>query len=374
MAGLAVLFVASGIWTAVSLQMWVSDLWRDRAGVDFGTYYSAALLGMARGWRALYEGNLYATWEHAVIGHSDKYVNLPLAAWAALPFTVLPFRVADVVWLLLLAGAFVWSWRTATTGPRWERVLLLLAALASYPVHLAIDLGQLALLVGALLVLHWWLLRAGHPVMAGVVLGLAFLKPQDVLLLPLVLLLSRSWKAAAACGITVAVLAVAVAVAIGFDGLHALQSTLSSGPPTCRYCSRQTLGANLPGWAPQLPVRAAIVLVALVPAMVAGARRYERALTAGVLGSLLVTPYLNHGDLTLLFVCAWLVLNAGASSLTRLALLVTYPFVAFENLTGPIPLLVAELAWLVALAWGGLSILDALPARLSRMTRHQLSS
>jgi len=262
--------------------------------------------------------------------------------------------VADVLWSLLLAAGFIWTWRGATNGPAWERAVLLVAGLAAIPVLFAIYQGNLLLLVAALLVLHWRLLRAGHPLLAGVVLGLAFVKPQDVLLLPLVLLLSGRWKTAAACAATASVMAAAVILALGLDGLRGLQATLLHVSLPCGFCTDLTLGRHLPGWVPQFPVRAAIVLIALAPALAAGARRYERALAAGVLGAFLITPYLNSDDLTLLFVCAWLVLNVGASVRMRLGLLVAYPFVAFVYLVGPIPLLLVELACLLALAGHGL--------------------
>jgi alpha-1,2-mannosyltransferase len=364
-AGIAALLAVFGVAAVVDMGVWISDLWAGRAGSDFAGYYVAAMVGRARGWPALYDANVYPQALQALRGSGTVYGNLPLAAWAALPFTALPFHVADVLWSLLLAAALVWTWRAATKGPEWERAFLLLAALAAFPVLFAIHLGQLVLLVAALVVLHWLLLRAGHPVWAGVVLGLAFVKPQDVALLPLVLLLSGRWKAAAACCATVAVMAAAVLLALGPDGLRACESTLRtlSVTQTCEFCTRHTLGGHLPSWVPQLPVRGAVALIALGPAPAAGARRYERALAAGVLGALLVTPYLNAEDLTLLFVCAWLLLSVGAPRWMRLGMLVSYPFVAYENVIGPIPLLLVELAWLAALAWDGLGIAHPSPWR-----------
>jgi hypothetical protein len=357
-SGIAALLAALGVGAVVDMGVWISDLWAGRAGSDFAGYYVAAMVGRAHGWPALYDANVYPQALRALRGSGTVYGNLPLAAWAALPFTALPFHVAEMLWSLLLAAGFVWTWRAATRGPEWERALLLLAPLAAFPVLFAIHLGQLVLLVAALVVLHWWLLRAGRPLLAGVVLGLAFVKPQDVVLLPLVLLLSGRWKAAAACCATVAVMAAAVLLALGPDGLRACASTLRtlSASQTCEFCTRHTLGGHLPSWVPQLPVRAAVALVALAPALVAGARRHERALAAGVLGALLVTPYLNAEDLTLLFVGGWLVLSAGAPRWMRLGMLAGYPFVAYENVIGPIPLLLVELAWLAALAWDGLGL------------------
>jgi alpha-1,2-mannosyltransferase len=367
--GIAALLTVIGAGAAVNMKVWVTDLWTGRAGSDFAGYYVAALVGKAHGWPALYDAKLYWSALKAFRGDGTLFGNLPLAAWMALPFTTLPFHVADVLWSLLLAAAFIWTWRAASSGPEWERAFLLLAALASFPVLFAIHLGQLVLLVGALLVLHWQLLRAGRPVLAGIVLGLAFIKPQDVVLLPLVLLLSGRWKAAAACGATVAVMAVAVLVALGPDGVRACQSTLSqlSQSQVCEFCTRHTLGGHLPSWVPQLPVRAAVALVALVPALTMGGRRYERALAAGVLGAFLVTTYLNAEDLTLLFVCGWLVLSAGGPAWMRLAMLISYPFVAYENQLGPIPLLLVEVGWLGVLAWDSLGG----PSRLLETARHR---
>src|SRR5207249_5249685 len=142
---------------------------------------AAAVVEKAHGWTSLYDGNLFAARLQALIGIRDVFGNLPVAAWAALPFTLLPFNVAKVVWSLLLAAGFVGTWQAATSGPLRKRVLLLLVGLETFPVLFAIHVGQLALVVAALLVLHWRLLRAGHPLLAGVALGLAFIKPQDVL-------------------------------------------------------------------------------------------------------------------------------------------------------------------------------------------------
>jgi hypothetical protein len=175
--------------------------------------------------------------------------------------------------------------------------------------------------------------------------------------LPLVLLLSGRWKTAAACAVTVAVMAAAVLGALGPDGLRGLHATMDAAL-AAQFSTRHTLGAQLPGWIPLLPVRAALALVALVPALAAGARRHERALMAGVLGTFLITPYLNVEDLTLLFVCAWLVLSAGASEGTRLGLLVCFPFVAYENVIGPVPLVLAELALLAALVGDSLGLTE----------------
>src|SRR5438309_4006909 len=74
------------------------DLWRGRSGADFSEYYVAAVVGRVRGWPAIYDVHLYGSALRALTGNLDAFVNLPLAAWVALPFTALPFRAADVLW------------------------------------------------------------------------------------------------------------------------------------------------------------------------------------------------------------------------------------------------------------------------------------
>jgi hypothetical protein len=273
---------------------------------------------------------------------------------------VLPLAAAEIVWQPTLVILFIAAWRASTNGSEWVRAALLLAALASYPVLFAIHLGQLALVVAALLVLHWRLLRAGHPVLAGIALGLAFVKPQDVALVPVALLLSGRWKATAACAATVAVLGGGVLLALGPQGIHAYQASLAYEMAREFYV-RHTLPAHLPSGTALAVIRPAILALALAPAILTGARRYERGLAAAVLGGFLVTPYLNAEDLTLLFVCAWLMLRTGTPRWMRLAMAVSYPVVAFEYLLGAPLLLGVELVWLPLLAGEAITSADRRP-------------
>jgi Glycosyltransferase family 87 len=344
--------VAAVVLTPVALlrvRVYLVDFWQGRSGGDFAEYYVAALIGRAHGWPAVYDIGLYRSALRSLTGNLDVFVNLPLAAWVALPFTLLPFPAADRVWQSALLVLFIATWRASTTGSEWVRAALLLAALASFPVFFAIHLGQLVLAVAALLVLHWRLLRAGHPVLAGIALGLAFVKPQDVFLVPVALLLSGRWKAAASCAATVAVLGGGVLLALGPQGIHAYQSSLAYEMAR-EFYMRHTLPGHLPSGTALAIIRPVILALALAPAILTGARRYERALAAAVLGGFLLTPYLNAEDLTLLFLCAWLLLGTETPAWMRLAMAVSYPVVAFENVLWAPLLLGVELVWLALLA------------------------
>jgi len=101
-------------------------------------------------------------------------------------------------------------------GTGLARAAVLLISLALWPTVFALERGQAVLITYALAVGCWWMAAARREVWAGVLLALAFeLKPQDVALLPAVLLLCGLWRAAAWWLLTTAVLWAIFALAIG---------------------------------------------------------------------------------------------------------------------------------------------------------------
>jgi hypothetical protein len=340
-----VLLVVLGSLAASRLQLFAVTLYQGTSGNDVAQYYVAAQTGMAHGWAAVYDVASYASRLRQVTGSPDAFANLPPAAWAVAPFTVLPFRPADVLWQLLLLGVVVATWRAATAGPEWRRMLLLAAALATFPVLFALYLGQLVLVVTALLVLHWRLLRAERPVLAGIVLGLAFVKPQDLALVPVALLLTGRWRTAAACAITVAVLAAAVLLALGPDGVVAYRSSLAHETGSW-FIARHSLERQLPVWAPAMAVEAVVVAAALLFAHSHRRGGYELVLMTAIVGSFLATPYLNPEDLSLLVVCAWVLPMAELSGGQRALIAAGYPLLLVDNLISPVPLIIVQMLWL----------------------------
>jgi len=106
------------------------------------------------------------------------YVALLLAPTLALDFPTL--QLGFVVFLLVLTGASVLIWSYAI---RWRASLtatlaLILLTLGSFPTLQGVYLQQLSLLVGGLLAGSAAALVAGRPIVAGVLLALATIKPQ----------------------------------------------------------------------------------------------------------------------------------------------------------------------------------------------------
>jgi Glycosyltransferase family 87 len=117
---------------------------------------------------------------------------------------LLPMRTALTLWGVLSAAAMALASRS-----KWAPFLLL-----TPPVLWAIPGGQTSVLQGAVLLGCLLLLR--HPIVAGVLLGLALcLKPQLALAFLLLLLINRRWAVLAAAGATVAASALLSAILFG---------------------------------------------------------------------------------------------------------------------------------------------------------------
>ena len=132
----------------------------------------------------------------------DGLTNCSWASAQLLFFLVVGPLLAAGFWLLVRLLAL------PLTGARTAAVVFL--SFCSWPVVWALRLQQLTLLVAALVFIACHLIRKGHMAAAGVLLGIATIKPQLVLLLVLWLVLwswiHRTWSFIASFGVTIAML------------------------------------------------------------------------------------------------------------------------------------------------------------------------
>lgn len=336
-------------------------------GTDFAQYYVAARLTLERGWAAPYDFATFMTVLHAVTGQRDVYANSPATTALVMPLSRLPLNAAYAIWNSVMVAQFAFACWIAAPGRGWDRVARLLASLAAFQVLSAIGLGQLVLAAGGLLVLHWWLLRSDREALAGIALGLAFVKPQNVFLLPAALLVSGRWRAAAVSVAVAAALAGACLAALGGDGLRQYAQTVAF-ETQYGYAGRFTLGTLLAG---VLPAAAVAAVPAALCLLVARTQRQEpeRLVVAGVLASQLATPYLNAADLALLIPCAWLTARASAPRwLVWLAVAVNFT-PALQDAVFRFAVVGVELVWLAALA-----VHPSRPGRYSRWGRMRSAS
>ncbi|MEA2657419.1 MAG: hypothetical protein QOI23_2784, partial [Chloroflexota bacterium] len=313
-----------GLWTAVGLLVGLIliawDLWiaattfvpQYAVRNDLRLAYGAALVGLRDGYGHLYDlAAQKASIESLGPGFNPQpFISPPPLAWLVTPLLALPFNVALVIWTVLLLAALVLAWRLLAPRGRLTGAAHLALLLGLFPVAFGVMVGQPGALVAAAVATSWWLMRRERAVLAGLALSLIVIKPQLALLVPLCLLASGraktfgSWLAASAF---IGLIALGM---LGSDGVVRYLAVLADTQSpawdiTRRYSISGPIGLG--------PVLNAVQLLVVVIAL-AVAWRYrhggpEVPMAAGILGSLLFTPYLAFQDFLMLVVVAWLLLR-----------------------------------------------------------------
>jgi hypothetical protein len=218
-----------------------------------------------------------------------------------------------------------------------------LLLLGVFPVAFGVMVGQPGPLVAAAVATTWWLIRRGHPVWAGLALSLVVLKPQMAFLVPLCLLVSghaRTFGAWLVASLVIGLIALAL---LGPDGVARYRDVLAqTQSPTWDITRRYSISGPI-GLGPLLNVtQVVVVAVAGVAAWRHRRDGPELPMAAGILGSLLATPYLAFQDFLMLIVAGWLVLRAHATAWQVALLVVGYALLQLVIVVLALPILVAE--------------------------------
>jgi hypothetical protein len=289
---------------AYDLWLWVSSYLSDNFHNDFTFYYAAARLGLQHGWSHLYDLSLQqdqldAISSHITVAQLARYVSPPPLAWLAVPFSLVQYQAAYLLWSCLLLLGLAIALRLASPDVGRGRAILPFAAVGWLPVIYGLQLGQPALLVAAAVAASCWLLRKDQPIAAGALLGVMVLKPQVAWLVPPALLFAMRWRAFAGAAITLSLLVALSAVALGPDGFNAYLGILNFAT-TVPENKSQTLAA----WLPSLWVARAVqvLIVVWTLALVYRLRRRDPRvwLALALVGGLAASPYIHYDDLTIL--------------------------------------------------------------------------
>jgi hypothetical protein len=162
-----------------------ADLYRPRE------MYRASLLAA----QAAYDGKLSEFQARTVGLHPWLYP--PTFILAAIPLAYLPYYYAWAAWLLLTAIPYLFAMRTVAKDPSFW-----LIGFAAPPVFFNIMYGQTGFLVAGLIALGLAWLRP-RPLLAGICIGLASVKPHFGVLIPLALICGGYWKTFATAALTV---------------------------------------------------------------------------------------------------------------------------------------------------------------------------
>ncbi len=279
-------------------------------GTDFLSFWAEGRL-LANG-GAPYDAAAHAAVQDAAFPGHRGYVAFfypPLFLAICRALGTFDYFPALAIWLAAGLSAYalaVRAWFRALLPA--ERPWLWIAAFP--PVFLALTHGQTALLVAALLGGGLLLVRS-RPWLGGVLLGLAAIKPQFGLLVPIALLLTGQWRAIAGAVLSAGALAGAVTLWLGpivwaswLGGLRAGNGALASGAIGFEKVQSVFAAARIVGLT-DLAANAvqAIVALAVIAALAIASWRREfgpQLAAATLAGTVLVTPFVLDYDYVLL--------------------------------------------------------------------------
>jgi len=288
----------------------VKPLRADILDNDLTLIYIGARIGLEQGWSHIYSLSL----QHdlftqlrptAAFGNGERFLSPPPFAWMLLP--LLGFGAAGVVhiWLALSLLALIGAWWIAAPGQGRARWIWLLGGLAWYPLLYSLALAQPDMVLVLIVAAAWKLAQSGKPLFAGLVLGASVLKPQLILLLPLVLLFAGRWRIAAAWAAITAALAVVSLLVIGGQGLNDYLSLLSEArqvPNNRYYTLAYLVGPGLLSYIAQ----GIVVAITVVGAYLNRHASLDRLFALGIVATMLGATYWHVQDITILVIAAWL--------------------------------------------------------------------
>ena len=252
---------------------------------------------------SIYNRHVLYAFERAAFGATSEnpFAYPPTTLLVVWPLALLRARLALSLWLGAGALGFALACRH-----RPRSGLTMLCALVVPSTLACLCYGQISLVVAACLIGGFRLLGR-RPVLAGVLFGLAVVKPQFGLLVPVALVSARQWRALAAATTTVALGVVASGLAFGWGAWARLPAAMaglgrfvSLHPAFLRLCPTVAAATHLLGAGPLLAglvqgMAALLVVVVVWRCFRPGVT--PLAVAALLVGTFLVTPYALFYDL-----------------------------------------------------------------------------
>ena len=276
-------------------------------GRDFVVFWASSVLTAEGRLLEIYDVSMFRELGAELIGGefpSYAWVHPPPMLFVVQPLAQLPYQLALAAWSAATLGAYL----LATRGP--HRLHLLFAPAT----FINLTIGQAGFLVGAL---HLGALRllGRRPALAGVLVGLAAIKPHLGLMMPIALLALRAWRTILVALGVISAMVVGSGVVFGWETwrlwlVEALPGQVGAmhtgiGPGVTVSAFSAAIFAGAPGWAAWL-VQMPFTALATVATWWAFSRlRRKRLAPASAHAVLLIatsiaSPYMFVYDLTLL--------------------------------------------------------------------------
>ncbi|MEO8132075.1 MAG: glycosyltransferase family 87 protein [Bryobacteraceae bacterium] len=263
-------------------------------------------------------------------------VRLPFYYTLLSPLARLPYRVALLLWTgsTILATVFF-----IRLYPGVGTTQLALACCWSLPLVLSIAIGQDVAFVLLFLAATLRVLQGGKPLLAGLILSLCLIKFNLILLLPLLFLGKREWRLAS--GFFIGALALlAASFTAGRDWIQSYISLISNpavSPNSLLMPTLHSLVAHIPG-REFVEFFLSLAVIAIVWRIVRRAR-FSVALSATLLGSILLTRHAYLQDCAILLGSLVTLFEQSSNTLVRncaLVLLLPLAYVFIFVLDGSI--------------------------------------
>ncbi len=317
-AGLGSLFFWAGYW--------FTFVRGNLQGPDFYSFYSGARLYVLKGGSAVYDLALQKQFELQVVPNSpDRFIVLPyfhppyytllIAPLAFLDYRTAYYAMAAVN-VILVAVLIVLL--TQSSERIHGRSALVAAALIGgfFPLFVTVLQGQSDLIVLVPLAAAYIAWARGRPGWAGIFSGLALAKPQLLLLVPVLFIARRSWRALAGFGAVIAALGAVSVAGFGLGpvlgyvnavGRWAIGGSLPTDgqivyTDTAVYSLRNVLEA-VPGGGKGVALAILVILLAFVALSVSWRPDKPRLdFALAIAASLVLSPHQNIHDLALLII------------------------------------------------------------------------
>jgi hypothetical protein len=295
-------------------------------GPDFFSFYAAAQIYAQRGGSAVYDILVQKQYELAITHDSpDRFIVLPYfhpPYYTLLigPLAQLDYRsayYAMTAFNVVLAIALVTILVRGSVSVHGRAVIVAASLIAGFlPLFVTILQGQSDLVVLVPLAAAYTAWARGRAGWAGIFSALALSKPQLLLLIPVLFIARRSWRALAGFGAAVGALAAVSLIGFGWNatagyissvGSWAIGGTLPTKgqavyTDTAVYSLRHVLEI-LPGGGKVLAFLILIVLLALVAVSLSWRPDVPRLdFALAVAASLVLSPHQNVHDLALMII------------------------------------------------------------------------
>lgn len=296
--------------------------------VDYTLYVLSSLQGLHQGWHRLWDLEAQRLAFREIPGAWwFPNVYTPALSVAMIPFTRLSLEAGYALWRVVLLACMLLTW--LLLAPRdWRiRVAFLPLLFATEPVRLGLVMGQILPVQMAALAVSFVLLERGREAAAGAVLAVIALKPQGLFLVPFALLAAGKRRFFASWALCMTAIGLGLLALVGLDGAQAYLHRL-------RYAESHLNEFWVPWsfalsrwFSSAVPLRLVEASAAGLALFIARQQR-ERpavAVAAGLVASLIASPFVHPDDYMFLFPAAWLLLRAEGHPALAMVLLAGYP-------------------------------------------------